>query len=219
MQHWLVDEQSGEMLFLPFQTDGNPYKSKVLLIGQHPEPLIQLGISDVQILAETLVDRQLFQDLFQDEIRDASREYKGSLNFAAWMKEQLNEQVVLSSLNCLNIEEGQLKQLKKGKDALYLKGFEVFKEVLNEFEPTVVILQGATAYKQFVELFKGQLSDYKEEDLLQSVQLVEGKGTLATLRLNSGATAKVLACRSLGSYGKTGKSFEVFKKSLEELFR
>ncbi|RHW32751.1 hypothetical protein D1B33_16420 [Lysinibacillus yapensis] len=219
IEQWLIDEQSGEILFLPFQADGNAYKSKVLLVGSQPEPLIQIGNADIQFLADALVDRHLFQDVFQEEISEASREYRGALNFASWMKENLKQQVVFSSLNCLNVEDELLKQLKKSKDPLYLRGFEIFKEVIDELEPELLIIQGAPTFKQFIERFKEHLADYAEEDLLQSVQVLEQKGSIGQLKLNNGKKAQILVCRSMGAFGKTGKSFGEFKSILEGIFQ
>ncbi|MFC7687994.1 hypothetical protein [Ureibacillus sp. GCM10028918] len=219
IQRWVIDDQSGEMLFLPFQSQGNPYKSKMLLVGATPEPLIQVNTSDFEILAETLVDSSLFGDLFQDEIGEASREYKGSLNFASWVKENLNEQVVLSSINCLNLENAEFKQLKKDRDPLYLKGFDIFTDVINELEPEILVIQGSPAYKLFMEHFKEQLEDIEVEDMAISVQTLEQKGVIAKLRLNNGRNVNILVCRSMGAFGKEGKTFIEFKATIEELLK
>ncbi|MDI7743140.1 RNA 2'-phosphotransferase [Lysinibacillus fusiformis] len=217
IQRWAIDEQSGEILFLPFQTEGNPYKSKVVLAGANPEPLLQVDASDFQIFAETLVDANLFSDLFPDEIAEASREYKGSLNFAAWVKENLHEQVVLSSINALNLDAGELKPLKKEQDPLYVKGFDILKEVINEFQPEVLIIQGSTAYKLFMEQYKEQLVDVEVDDLTMSVQALEQKGVIAKLSLNNDRKVNILVCRSMGAFGKEGKTFGEFKEIMRNL--
>ncbi|QCR30834.1 RNA 2'-phosphotransferase [Lysinibacillus sp. SGAir0095] len=219
IQRWTVDEHSGEILFLPFQADGNPYKSKVFLVGANPEPLLQVDASDIQILAETLVDSALFSDLFRDEIAEASREYKGSQNFASWLKGRLNEQVVLTSINLLNLESNEVKQLKKESDPLYLEGFDKFIEVLNEFEPEYLIIQGSTAYKLFLEQFKEQLFEKKVDDLQVSVQILEQSGIIAKLQLNNGENVNILVCRSMGAFGKEGKTFGGFKEKLLQLLQ
>lgn len=219
IERWAVDENSGEILFLPFQADGNPYKSRILLVGTMPEPLLQVDASDFQMLAETLVDSTLFSDLFQHEVMEASREYKGSLNFASWVKQQYDEQIVLSSINCLNLENEELKLLKKEKDPLYLNGFEIFKEVINEFEPEVLVIQGSNAFKLFMEQFKYELVDVEVDDLALSVQALEQKGVIAKLRLGSGRNVNILVCRSMGAFGKDGKTFGEFKAILEALLQ
>lgn len=219
IQRWTVDDQSGEILFLPFQSDGNPYKSRLLLVGANPEPLLQVSASDLPILAETFVEANLFCDLFRDETAEASREYKGSMNFAAWAKENLHERVVLSSINCLNLETAELKQLKKEKDPLYLKGFEIFKEVINEFEPEILVIQGSTAYKLFMEQFSELLAEIEIDDLTMSVQELQQKGVIAKLRLNSGKIVKILVCRNVGAFGKEGKTFGEFKNTLRQILQ
>ena len=217
IERWAVDEHSGEILYLPFQTLGNPYKSKVVLVGAIPEPLLKVDASDFQILAETLVDSTLFSDLYRDEVAEASREYKGLLNFASWVKDNLNEQVVLSSLNGLNLDNEELKQLRKEKDPLYLKGFEIFKEIIQEFEPEILIIQGSTAYKLFLEQFKEQLVEIQVDDLTVSVQSLENSGVIAKLRLENGRSVNILVCRSMGAFGKEGKTFGEFKDTVAQL--
>ncbi len=217
IQRWTVDEQSGEILFLPFQTQGNPYKARVLLVGAYPEPVLQVNLADLQILAETLMETNLFSDLYRDEIEEVSREYKGSLNFAAWLKENLHEQVVLSSINCLNLETAELKQLKKDKDPLIWRGYEVFKEVMNEFNPDILIIQGSAAFKSFMEQFKDQLIDFEAADMAMSVQTLEQKGTIAKLSLNNGRNVNILVSRSMGAFGKEGKTFGELKRNLSQL--
>lgn len=219
IERWAVDENSGEILFLPFQSDGNPYKSRVLLLGAKPEPFLQVDASDFQIFAETLVDTALFSDLFQHEVMEASREYRGSLNFASWMKEQFNEQIVLSSINCLNLEVDELKALRKEQDPLYLEGFTRFKEVMEEFEPDVLIIQGSNAFKLFMEQFKTLLADVEVENLTLSVQALEQKGVIAKLRLNSGRNVNILVCKSMGVFGKEGKTFGELKAYLKKLLK
>jgi len=217
IQQWISDDSSEEILFLPFQTQGNPYKAKVLLAGAYPEPPIQVKEEDSQILADTLVDANLFQDLFQNEISTASREYRGSLNFAAWGKEHLQQQIVLSSINCLNVKSAQLKRLKKEDDPLYLKGFSIFEEVLNEFEPEVLVIQGSTAFKLFVDQFKDRLVDVEVDDLTMSVQALQQRGVIAKLCLNNGRNVNILVSKSMATFGKEGKTFGEFKDILKQL--
>ncbi|KGR77350.1 hypothetical protein [Ureibacillus sinduriensis] len=219
IERWAVDENSGEILFLPFQADGNPYKSRVLLVGATPEPFLQVDASDFQVFAETLVDTTLFGDLFQYEVMEASREYKGSLNFASWVKEHFHEQIVHSSINCLNLENDELKALRKEQDPLYGEGFKIFKEVMEEFEPEVLIVQGSNTFKLFMEQFRVLLEDVEVEDLTLSVQALEQKGVIAKLRLTSGRNVNILVCRSMGAFGKEGKTFGELKANLKKLLK
>ncbi|HWK22537.1 MAG TPA: hypothetical protein VNS08_05830 [Ureibacillus sp.] len=217
IQRWVIDNESGELLFLPFQTEGNPYKSKILLVGSNSEPLLEMNASDIQLLADTLVDTKKFLDVFQNEVAEASREFKGSLKFASWVNENFGEQVVLSSINCLNSKNTDIKRLKKENDPLYLKGFEIFKEVINEFQPNVLIIQGSATLKLFLEQFENQLLNYQLDDLTMSVQELEEKETITKLSLNSGKEVNILVSRSMGAFGKEGRTFRKFKENLKQL--
>lgn len=214
IQQWAVDKQSDSIAFLPFQGDGNPYKSKVFLVGTKPELEFHMDAGDIEIYADSLVDSRLFHDVFHDEM---SREYIGSINFAKWVKEHLNESVTLSSINCYISDPANLKQLKKSKDPLYIQGFEVFQQVLHEFEPYILILHGASTFKLFLNQFQHQLVDFKEQDLKETVANLEQKGVIAKLPLNNGRYINVLVCRSMGYFGKEGNSFGHLKSTLNKL--
>ncbi|MEK9196725.1 hypothetical protein [Ureibacillus sp. FSL E2-3493] len=214
IQSWAVDKKSDSIAFLPFQGDGNPYKSKVFLVGAKPELHFHLDAGDIEIYADSLVDSKLFHDVFHDEM---SREYKGSINFAKWVEEHLNASVTLSSVNCFISDPDNLKQLKKSKHPLYIQGFEVFQQVLNEFEPNILVLQGASAYKLFFEQFQHQLVELREQDINETVANLERKGVIAKLQLNNGGIVDVLVCRSMGYFGKEGNSFRQIKSTLTQL--
>lgn len=217
IQQWVVDKSSGNIEFLPFQAAGNPYKSKVFLVGANTEPFLQLDVKDLDVFADSLVDADLFAEVFHEEIMAAPREYKGSLNLVTWMKEHLNENVVLTSVNCLISDDVRLKQLKKSEDPVYLQGFEVFEEVLNEFEPEILIVQGTSAFKLFLEQFEEQLIDFNKEYSGSTVQQLEQKGIIANYRLKSGKFVNIVVCRSMGYFGKEGKSFGEFKETIKQL--
>lgn len=111
---WIVDGHSDDIQYRPFQVDGNPYKSRVFLVGLYPESLAYFDLNDIKMYADSLVDGELFEQLNGLEIIAASREYKGSLNFAQWMKKEFNENVVLTNVNCLLAKDyKQFKQMKK----------------------------------------------------------------------------------------------------------
>ena len=70
-----------------------------------------------------------------------------------WMKTNYGENVVLSYLNCLYVENSsQYKEMKKQNNPLYERGLAILQELLNEFTPKVIIVQGASNWKQFLEL-------------------------------------------------------------------
>ena len=215
IQKWVLNEE-GKITFHPFKVDGNPYKSKVFLVSATPEPYLSVDPRDLKLHIDSLVDSTTFQDLYFDELKATSREYKGSLNFVNWAKEQLKENVVLTYINSLNLDNPQhLKLLKKQKDPLYQQGLKVFKEVLVEFSPSILIIQGTTAWKQFLEQFETHLMDFEATGL--TVQQLESKGVIAKLQLENGVVADILVCRSMGYFGKEGASFAEFKKTLEQL--
>ncbi|RUL50322.1 hypothetical protein [Lysinibacillus antri] len=213
IQQWIVDENSGEIAYQPFQVNGNPYKSNVFLLGAIPEPYLQITIEDLKLYADALVNTEVFQEFFHE---NTSREYKGCLNFMAWMKGQLQETVVYTNVNCLYMESTKkYNELKKQKDPSFIKGSEIFQEVLNEFTPKVLIVQGTTAWKYFLEEYEDQLIDYNGKGY--SAQQLETNGVVGRLPLANGENVNILVCRSMSYFGKTGTSFGDFKQTLDEL--
>ncbi len=90
-----------------------------------------------------------------------SRENKGVAAFTQWLKEACGEVVVNTNVTTLMADSAkQLKELKKTTPQDYEKGFQVFREVLEEFQPEIVILHGADALKQFRHQFEDCLIDY-----------------------------------------------------------
>lgn len=213
MQDWIINEHTGNVAYRPFQSNGNPYRAKIFLVGSNPEPIPQIELEDIKMFADSLVDIQLFEILSGQ----LTREQKGWLNFSVWMKEQLKQEVAFTYVNCYQAEElQQLKQLKKAKDPLYVKGTEIFEEVLNEFLPDVIILNGTSALKMFRESFQRVLIETNSSN--ETLQQIEEGGVFATLPLREGKNVKVLACRNLMYFGREGASFGHLKKILNEIY-
>ncbi len=220
IQQWIMDNEIGDCTFQPFQVDGNPYKSKVFLVGASPEPKLEINYNDLNLYVESLVDIELFQDAFSEELQTASREYKGCLKFISWMKEHYNENIVLTNVNCLPVESAQkLKQMRKEQHRLYKRGLEIFEEVVNEFEPEILVLQGSSSYKSFIDNFGDKLVDFIGKDTSDTVQQLEQKGVIAKLPLKNGKNVNILVCRSMGYFGKEGSTFGDFKATLERILQ
>ena len=107
-----------------------------------------------------------------------------------------------------------LKEFKKTIPQDYEKGFQVFREVLEEFQPEIVILHGADALKQFRHQFEDCLIDYYAH--IEKVQELEEVGAFAEIHFNEERKVKILACRNLSMYGKSGEKFADFKKHVRQ---
>lgn len=218
IKQWMVDPESEKVTYLPFQSNGNPYKANVFIVGALPEPYLEIEKDDLLFYSQFLVNPVEFQELYYENLTSISREYKGCINFMDWMKKNFNETVVLTYLNSINVESTNVfNKLKKQEDSLYKRGIELFKEVLNEFKPKVVIVQGAANWKQFLGQYGEQLIDLESRE--QSVQLLESHGVVAKLPLETGEVVNILACRSLGNFGKTGTTFGDLKHTLNDLLQ
>ena len=205
---WILSQKE-EVVFRPFLVDGNPYKSRVFVVGAFPQPKLNIQLEERQQYIESLVDVALFDSRYGDLLQ--SRENKGIAAFTQWLKEACGEVVVHTSVTTLMVDsEKNLKELKKTTPQDYEKGFRVFREVLEEFQPEIVILHSADALKQFRHQFKDCLIDYYAH--IEKVQELEDVGAFAEIHFHEERKVKILACRNLSMYGKSGEKFADFKQ-------
>lgn len=216
MHNWIIDEYTGEIVFRPFQVNGNPYKSKVLIVGITPEPLMERELDNPRIYADSLVDGELFEELNESRLKEVSREYKGVQNFVKYMKERYNEDVIISNVNCYIAEDANtLKKMKGLKNPLIVKGERIFREVVEEFSSPLIILQGTKTLKEFTDAFSEQL--HYKTDFSLPIQEIENQGIFAELTLSNGNVCKVLACRSMSYFNKNGSKFEQLKVNIDTI--
>lgn len=205
---WILSQEQ-EVIFRPFLVDGNPYKSRVFVVGAFPQPKLDIQHDEQQQYIESLVDVALFDSLYDEKMQ--SRENKGVDTFVKWLKEVCGEVVVNTNVTTLMADSAkQLKELKKTIPQDYEKGLQVFREVLEEFQPEIVILHGADALKQFRKQFEDCLIDYYAH--IEKVQALEEVGAFAEIHFHEEHKVKILACRNLSMYGKSGEKFADFKK-------
>ena len=205
---WILS-QGQEVIFRPFLADGNPYKSRVFVVGAFPQPKLDIQPDEQQQYIESLVDVALFDSLYGEEIQ--SRENKGIAAFAQWLKDACGEVIVNTNVTTLMADSAQqLKAIQKITPQDGEKGFQVFREILEEFQPEIVILHGADTLKQFRSQFEDSLIDYYAHT--EKVQELEEIGVFAEMHFHEERKVKILACRNLSMYGKSGEKFANFKK-------
>lgn len=217
IQEWVVDGLSDEIMYRPFQVNGNPYKAKVFLVNLYPESLGYYDVEDTKIYADSLVDGELFEQLNGLEIIKSSREYKGSLNFIEWMKKNYDEDVVLTSVNCfLAKDDKQFNQMKKENHFLYNSGKKLFEEIVYEFAPEIMIIEGSKAFDEFRKIYCERLVNKVDTFHLDNVKELEKHGVIAEFPIND-RHVKVIACRNMSYFGKEGTSFGHLKETLNQL--
>ena len=212
IKDWMLSKE-GEVAFLPFLVDGNPYKSRVFIVGAFPQPKLHIQPAEQQQYIDSLVEGTLFDSLYGEMLQ--SREHKGVVAFGQWLKEVCGEVVINTNVTTLMVDSlKQLKECKKTTPQDYEKGFQVFREVLEEFQPEILILHGADALKQFRHRFEDSLIDYYAH--IKKVQELEEVGTFAEIHFHEERKVKILACRNLSMYGASGEKFADFKKFVRQ---
>ena len=213
---WLKSENGNNVAFRPFITKGNPYKSRIFLVNSNAIPYFKVKDSNEQTFAEALVNRELFRELYFNEIMAAPREFKGSLQFENWLKKQHNESVVHTSLNTYQLETADQAKVVKKEDAVnFERGEAIFKEVLEEFQPKIIILQGAATLNQFKAMYADQLVSYHPD--VTKVQELEEIGPFGELHYENGKKVFVFVTRSMSFFGVDGSKFERFKGNLAKM--
>lgn len=203
---WILSQEQ-EIVFRPFVVDGNPYKSRIFVVGAFPQPKIKINHFEQSQYIESLVDKELFDSLYGDLLQ--SRENRGIATFTQWLEEACGEVVVNTNVTALMVDSiKQLKELKTTQD--YERGFQIFREVLEEFQPEILIVHGADALKQFRNQLKDSLIDHYAH--IEKVQELEEVGVFAEMHFHEERKVKILACRNLSMYGKSGEKFADFKK-------
>lgn len=212
LYQWLMNETNTTVAFRPFLTNGNPYKSRIFLVGANATPSFQVGENEERIFAESLVHRELFMQLFHEQYMKAPREFKGSIYFNQWL-EQRGESVIYTSLNTYQLESvNDAKIAKKVDTENFARGQQIFNEVLQEFQPEIIVLQGATTFNQFKTMYAEDLVIYNPD--ITKVQLLEMEGPFAEYHYVTGKKALVFVTRSMSYFGRDGKIFEQFKENL-----
>ncbi|MEK4630214.1 MULTISPECIES: RNA 2'-phosphotransferase [unclassified Solibacillus] len=209
---WMMNEEKNEAVFRPFISNGNPYKSRVFLVSSNALPLFKVQENKEQLFAEALIDRALFMQLYDDEVMTASREFKGSLQFEQWLL-QHNEALIMTSLNAYQLANAEeVKRVKKEDTVNFTRGHKVFHEVLMEFQPEIIILQGKVAFTQFKTVYAEKLTIYNPS--ITKVPVLEEEGPFAELQYDNGKKAHVFVARSMSYFGKDGTTFERLKRKI-----
>ena len=211
---WLVDQHAMELLFRPFETNVNPYKADVFIVGAHPTPVLNLNIEQSKVYANSLVNRDEFMTLFPDYLKAASRDVKGAVRFADVL-EKLGVSPVISYVNALTAKNlTDLKKQKKDNSNAFELGQEIFKQVLEEIQPPIILLHGNYALEQF----RANLLDYfvefghsnrKLEDLI-------GEGDFGKILYKNGKESIVIASKSLSTFKESDETFAELVKHLQK---
>ncbi|ATP38761.1 RNA 2'-phosphotransferase [Solibacillus sp. R5-41] len=214
--NWIMSEAKNEVIYRPFILDGNPYKSRLFLVGSNAIPFFKVEQGSEKGFADALLNRDLMEDLYNSEVQHAPREFKGSLHFAKWLQKELNETAVYTSLNTYQVESAdELKEVKKENPEAFARGQVIFDEVLNEFQPEIIVLQGTAALNQFKAMYAEQLVIYNST--ITKVQHLEAEGAFAEMLDHNGKKVHIFATRSMSYFGKDGSKFECFKNKICEI--
>ncbi|MEG0440549.1 MAG: RNA 2'-phosphotransferase [Solibacillus sp.] len=214
--NWIMNEAKNEVIYRPFLVNGNPYKSRLFLVGSNGMPLFKVEPNGEQLFADALSNQGLLEDLYDSEIHHAPREFKGSLHFTNWLQKELQETAVYTALNTYQVESADdLKVVKKENPEVFARGQVIFDEVFNEFKPEIIVLQGMATLNQFKAMYADRLVIYNPT--ITKVQQLEEEGAFAEMLDHNGKKVYIFATRSMAYFGKDGLKFECFKNKIREI--
>ena len=209
---WIYSEQRNEICFRPFQTAGNPYKTKCFLVCAYPDTILNVSNEESSLFAEALLDKELFEHLYGDECD--SKETRGIQKFSHWYKTIEESPLVVTYLNCLQTNGlTALKLAKKDSPKDYRKGEKLFEQVLLEFLPQCIIVSGNEALKMLRKQYHEIIIDYHQT--ITKAKDLEQLGVFAKISLSSGHIVHVFACRHMSQFNE--KTMENLKNSVKTL--
>ena len=210
IENWV----GSDFLYKPFECNSNPYKARFLIVNSNATPYMPIDEEILPFFVNALVDEELLQEIFYDVMDPLPKEYKGAKKLANWLLENANEQAVITYINAFMTEDtAQLKAVQKNQHEQFLRGQQIFKEVLEEFSKIeVVLLHGVYAVEQFKKQFEAQLT--LTNPTVTSIKQLEEAGHYATLTINN-REVDVYACRSLSSFTKNSVAFEMLRHHLQ----
>ena len=196
--NWLTDLEAKELVYRPFETKGNPYKADVFIVGAHPTPIPNLQLSQLKDYANGLVNRADLFSFCPDYLKLASREMKGAMK----LMDELEAQGISAGLSYTNALMTQnlttLKQIKKENEHVYNRGKEIFREVIQEIEPPMVILHGAHTLNEFREAFENYFVEYGHKE--RKLDELDGSGAFGKIIHDNGKETIVFATKSLATF-------------------
>lgn len=211
---WITDEQTGEPIYRPFETNVNPYMAKVFIVGSHPTPLLELEKEHVSFYANSLVDRDEYNRLFAGSL-SKSREYNGALRFSNVLESTYAVPSAISYINALTADSLiDLKNQKQENSALFYRGFEIFKEVLEELKPPIVLLHGSYALEQFRIMFEGYAIEFGSTN--RKLKELEGEGKFGKIQHDDGSESILFACKSLAYFKENNEQYRNYMDQIVE---
>lgn len=205
IEDWMIGED-WSVAFRPFLTNVNPYKAQIMLVGATAQPRVDADESFVELLLQL----DAYDEVYS--MAQYNRENKGIVAFMKRLEEVAP--TVMTSLNPLMVDAAAELKAQKGTNN-EKRGQKVFKEVVTEFQPQIMILHGADTIKQFRKQFAEEIID--TYPTLTKPQELEKIGAFATWQLKN-KEIHVFACRSLSQYSN-GDSFHAFVQQIASFLR
>lgn len=213
---------SDKAYYHPFLCDGNWDEARTFLIGINPAtPITKDDISFDEYINSFY--NGTFYDIYNNNRKNScktkqSRTRLGINSFVNFLNDVTKKPVI--ETNVIPYPTANIEDLYKEPDEVINRGKEIFLELLQAFKPQLLIFHGKTALEAAIDLLKQNgIVIEGNIDLEESIQEMELHPPLAKLIYFSSSEANIMACRHLMRYGKSGKSFEVFKKSISSLYK
>ena len=209
----------GKAYYRPYICNGDISNMDIFFVGINPAtPICEENLDlDAYILLlnnyEKFVEYYKAMRLEQGKT-EFSRTRLGINSFMSWLRQQTNLSIAETNINAY--PTANLKQLKHEPKEITGKGKRVFRQLLLNIQPKIIILHGKDTVGNFSEMLcKEGLCNGTNIDLSCRIEQMEECLPLTLIRYPNGSTGTVLACRHFMYYGKNGDSFVRFKENVK----
>lgn len=215
-----LDEKG--VYFRPWICRGNPLESKTFLVGINPATPICSEEIDLDSYVRMLEDSDAFLKFYSERRVKAGKTRisptrQGIHSFGRWLEEKTQAPVI--ETNVIAYPTKNVDELSLISDDVIEQGRQIFRRLLMEIRPTLIIIHGADAVPHF-------LAVVKEEKLVEESLVIKGKisqmekdSPILSFTYSTGETATVFACRHLVRYKEKGLSYELFRSKIEEFMQ
>lgn len=202
----------------PYLCDGNPYQADIFFVGTNPAtPIYPTELSKEDYIKLFSNYRNFMEYYKKSRIKEGktelSRTRMGISTFKDWVKKELDIRMIETDI--FTYPTKNIKELSKVDSEILKRSLELFNQVLDEFNPSTIILHGSLTIKIFNKLMKEKNIKYNIAS--DKMAEIEKANPYSEIELNR-KKIKVLGSKHFMYYGKTGNCFSSLKNNLQNIY-
>lgn len=204
--------------FRPYVCKGSTGKHGIFVVGINPATAILSTQVTIDQYVSSLNNPGLFDEIYSGErtktsVNSSSRTRLGINSFVKWLGQYTEMSILETNVNAYPAPN--YRSLKSKSEAIKRKGYEIFRTVIMEYEPRILIFHSVKAIRAFNNVLEVcGLSTSQQVNTSKDIGSLEKESPLYDFCYKSGKEATVMACRHLRLYGYEGNSYNKFKTEI-----